>query len=164
MCSQSRNSSSFPCFEHPVLVLSILFLFCVWVRNHWLEKTSDPARLQVLEAAVVAFPGSSERPLGGGCSHIHAHMCTYTHAHGHRHACILIHTQTCAHNKQHTLTHAQTLMQSTRANMHTQTRAHLHTHIIHTLTCTYVHTHTCTLQTELSSQGCPGRGFLALLK
>lgn len=123
VCSQSRNSSSFPCFEHPVLVLSILFLFCVWVRNHWLEKTSDPARLQVLEAAVVAFPGSSERPLSGGahtfthtCAHIlmymdtgmHAHACTHKHVHAH----------TCTHKHVHTINNTHSPMHKHSCNAH----------------------------------------------
>lgn len=154
MCSQFRNSSSFPCFEHPILVLSILFLFCVWEKPLD-QNTSDPARLQVLEAAVVAFPGSSERPLWVG-AHTRMHTCAHILMHMDTGMCA--HTCTCkrAHNKQCTLTHARALVHThTCKHAHTNMCTHAHSHKQCTHTCTYVHTHTYTLQTELSSQGCP---------
>ena len=151
--------ASCSCFEHTVLVL------CVGEKplageNLWSSQASG------VRSCCGSVSWLLWKAPVGRCSHIHAHMCTYTHVHGHRHACTCMHTQacscthmhtqTCAHNKQHTLTHAQALMQCTCA--------HMHIHIIHTLTCTYMHTYTYTLQTELTSQGCPGQGFRALLK
>ena len=100
------------------LVSSILFIFCVQVQNHRLANASNPARLQVLEVAVVALSGSSERPLWvlththnahtHTCTHVHMHIYTrtymHTHAHVHTHALTLMHT--CAHTHIHPATRA----------------------------------------------------------